>query len=634
MMGKMRRRRKVRLAATPKRVTVMLLVLSLLCSIMLASPVDHAKAAPVNLAYGKTVYVSSTENATNAASNAVDANGNTRWSSSYANNQYITVDLGSAQSVGSVRINWEAAYAAQFQVQTSTDNAAWTTVHSNYSGDGGIDAITFAAVTARYVKIYLIQRATSYGFSLWEFEIYDTDPSTPPSTSVNLAYNRPVFVSSTESSSYAASNAVDANGNTRWASSTADNQFITADLGSAQTVASVRIHWEAAYARQFQVQTSTNNTSWTTVYSNYSGTGGVSTINFPAVTARYVKIYLIQRATAYGFSMWEFEVYGSGSGGPGDPGEIGVLDYLKGVGRSGTVIGHHNREPNANPSQYTNQMYNITGKYPALWSGDFLFSQSDVNNRWTMIYEAKRQWDNGAIINIMLHVTNPKQGEVGAWNGGVVSDLTDAEWSSLITNGGTLNTAWKSRLDTYATYLQYLEDNGVTVMFRPFHEMNQGIFWWAGRSGPNGTAALYRLTRDYLVNTKGLTNLIWVWDMQDLAPPPGQSFASDWASYNPGDAYWDVFAVDIYEGLTMEKYNAAISVAGNKPIGIGEFAKMPSPTQLAQMPRWAFAMGWAEWVYAVVPGQNNNQPFNTTAEIQSTYYASNVITLDELPNLR
>ncbi|WP_257444556.1 glycosyl hydrolase [Paenibacillus soyae] len=449
---------------------------------------------------------------------------------------------------------------------------------------------------------------------------------------INMAYGKPVQVSSTENASYSAPNAVDANGNTRWSSSYADQQYLIVDLGSAQTVSSVRISWEAAYARQFQIQTSTNNSTWNTVYSNYNAAGGSQTIHFSAVSARYVKIYMIQRATSYGFSLWEFEIYDTGSGGGGET--IGVLDYLRGVGRTGTIIGQHNREPNSNPSYYTNQIYNRTGKYPALWSGDFLFSQSDVDNRWTMIYEAERQWYNGAIINLMLHVTNPKQGEVGAWQGGVVSDLTDSEWSSLITNGGTLNSAWKKRLDTYATYLQYLEDRGVPVLFRPFHEMNQGIFWWAGRSGANGTAALYRLTHDYLEYTKGLSNLIWVWDMQDLAPPSGKTFATDWASYNPGSSYWDVFAVDIYEGLTMEKYNAAIAVAGEKPIAIGEFAKMPTPSQLQQMPRWAFAMGWAEWVYAVVPGQNNNQPFNTTSEIQATYYAANVVTLDELPSLQ
>jgi len=431
---------------------------------------------------------------------------------------------------------------------------------------------------------------------------------------VNLAYGRPVTVSSSESSAYGGQYAVDANGNTRWASAWSDQQYIIVDLGSVQTVTSVRLAWEAAYARGYQIQTSTNNTTWTTVYSNYNGTGGSDTINFAATQARYVKMYAFQRATAYGYSLYEFEIYGSSSGGGGG-GPIGVLQYLQSISGSQTVVGIHNREPNAQPALQTNTVFGITGRYPGLWSGDFLFSQSDVNNRWNMIYEAKRQWDNGALVNIMMHVTNPKQGEVGSWDGGVVSSLTNAEWNSLITNGGTLNTAWKQRLDTYAVYLQYLEDNGVTVLFRPFHEMNQGVFWWAGRSGPNGTAALYRLTHDYLENVKGLSNLVWVWNMQDLD--------LNWSAYNPGNNYWDVFSVDIYnpDGFTTAKYNAAIGVAGNKPIAIGECAVLPTASQLLAQPRWTFVMSWAELTF-----QNNSN-----AQLQALYNASNVITRDELP---
>ncbi|TYP76734.1 glycosyl hydrolase [Paenibacillus methanolicus] len=458
---------------------------------------------------------------------------------------------------------------------------------------------------------------------LFSLLVYFT-PSPSTAADINLAYGRPVTVSSSESA-HPGSNAVDANGNTRWSSGFADNQNFIVDLGSPQTVSSVLIKWEAAYATQFQIQTSTDNVTWTTRYENYNATGGTSSISFPAVTARYVKMFGIKRATAYGFSIWEFEVYGSAAANT-----VGVLDYLKGTGRTGTVIGEHNREPNSDPAKYTNAIIGITGKTPALWSGDFLFSSSDVSNRQTMIDEAKKQWANGAIVQLMMHVTPPTQSDVGSWDGGVVSELSDSQWSTLITNGGTLNTAWKKRLDTYAGYLQQLEDGGVTVLFRPFHEMNQSVFWWAGRPGTNGTAALYRLTRDYLVNTKGLTNLIWVWDMQDLES--SDKFVSSWSSYNPGSSYWDIFALDIYnpDFFTTAKYNAALTVAGGKPIAIGECAKLPSPSVLAAQPKWAFAMGWSEWVYEPI----NGVEYNTDAEIRAVYHASNVITKDELPKLK
>lgn len=594
-----------------KKLILSLLVVTLILSGASVPFTSNVSAQPVNLAYGKTATASSSESSGYAPQYAVDANGNTRWSSSYADNQNFIVDLGSTTTVSQVKIAWEAAYARQFQIQVSTNNVNWTTVYEDYNADGGTDVITFNAVNARYVKMYGIQRATAYGFSIWEFEIYGPDSS--GGSQPNLAYGKPVTTTSNQSASYAGSYAVDANGNTRWSSGNADNQNFIVDLGSNYNVSQVKIAWEAAYARQFQIQVSTDNVNWTTVYSDYNADGGTDVITFTPVNARYVKMYGIQRATTYGFSIWEFEVYESGGSG----GSIGVLDYLYSISGKQTVIGIHNREPNAQPSLQTNNVYNITGKYPALWSGDFLFSQNDVNNRWTMIYEAKRQWDNGALVNIMMHVTPPTQSDVGQWDGGVVSSLSNAQWNDLITNGGYLNQRWKERLDVYAQYLQYLEDNGVTVLFRPFHEMNQGVFWWAGRPGANGTAALYRLTHDYLENVKGLSNLIWVWDMQDLD--------LNWSVYNPGDQYWDVFALDVYnpDGFTTAKYNTALSVAGNKPIAIGECGKLPTPSQLAAQPRWVFAMSWAEWTFN----------YNSNAELQTLYGASNVITRDELPDL-
>ena len=439
----------------------------------------------------------------------------------------------------------------------------------------------------------------------------------------NIAYKRTITASSVESDEYLASNAVDGDGTTRWASEFADNQNLIVDLWQSYTISTVKVAWEAAYASQFQVQVSNDNTTWTTVYENYNATGGTQTIEFTPVSARYVKIYCIKRATEYGFSIYEFEIYKDSVGGSTIKSDAAsarkkVMEYLYSMQGQKTIVGIHNREPNSEPSKQTNQAYAVTGQYPALWSGDFLFSSSDVSNRWNMIYECKKQWENGSIVQLMLHVTPSTQAEAGNWDGGVVSKLTDEQWSSLITNGGELNKAWKKRLDTYAQYISYLKDNGVPVLFRPFHEMNQSMFWWAGRKGTNGTGALYRLTRDYLEKEKGLDNIIWVWDMQDLS--------YDWSEYNPGNDYWDIFAVDIYNSdyFTEYKYNQALSVAENKLIAIGECDKLPTAQQLKEQPRWSFVMSWAELTFS----------HNTNSEIQNLYWAENTIVRNDLPDLK
>lgn len=105
-----------------------------------------------------------------------------------------------------------------------------------------------------------------------------------------------------------------------------------------------------------------------------------------------------------------------------------------------------------------------------------------------MIDEAIRQWNDGALINVMFHVTSPvrtvaEEKEGADWSGSsnsVQTNLTAAQWESLLKDGGELNSNWKLRLNEYATYLQQLEDAGVVPMIRPFHEMNQHAFWWAG----------------------------------------------------------------------------------------------------------------------------------------------------------
>ena len=294
-----------------------------------------------------------------------------------------------------------------------------------------------------------------------------------------------------------------------------------------------------------------------------------------------------------------------------------VLEYLKRISGKQTVVGIHNREPNSAPSLQSDEIFKRTGKRPGLWSGDFLFSESDVKNRWTMIRECKRQWDQGSIVHLMLHVSPPNQPEVCAWEGGIMSHLSDEQWRDLTTEGGVLNRVWKSRLDSYAVYLQYLKENRVQVLFRPLHEMNQGKFWWGGRKGAEGTAKLYRLTRDYLVKTKKLTNLIWVWDMQDLS--------RDFAEYDPGSRYWDIFAFDVYSnGYDKSWYDYILPLLGDKPVAIGECDRLPTPQLLKEQPRWCFIMSWAELTFQ----KNSDQ------QILDLYRAENVVTRERLPKFR
>lgn len=193
--------------------------------------------------------------------------------------------------------------------------------------------------------------------------------------------------------------------------------------------------------------------------------------------------------------------------------------------------------------------------------------------------------------------------------------LSDAEWNQLVTDGTPLNAAWKARLDALSPFFAELKAAGVAPMFRPLHEMNQGVFWWGGRGGPNGTRKLFQITHDYLVKTKGFDNIVWVWDIQDF-----DSLASDASAYDPGQAYYDIAALDVYGGgYTQAKYDVMKKVAGAKPIAIGECQKPPTAALLDSQPDWIFFMLWPDFVdenAGVLPG---------------LYAAPRMVTRDELP---
>jgi mannan endo-1,4-beta-mannosidase len=297
-----------------------------------------------------------------------------------------------------------------------------------------------------------------------------------------------------------------------------------------------------------------------------------------------------------------------------------TLDFLYRVSGFKTVAGIHNREPNAIPDQWTSEIFKLTGKYPGLWSGDFLFQEENIANRQKMVDEAAKQWNNGAIVNIMWHACNPALNEPCGWNKeGVLSHLSDEQWKELTTDGTALNKEWKSRVDEVCVYLAYLQEKGVEVLWRPMHEMNQGVFWWGGRPGPNGTRKLYQMLHDYMTNEKGLSNLIWVWNIQDF-----ETLASDAVSYNPGDSYWDVLSLDVYDdktGFSDEKYNIIVGASNGKPIAIGECQKLPIVEKLKSQPKWTFFMGWSELVFEK----------NSKEQIKAVYDTENVITLDEMP---
>ena len=129
----------------------------------------------------------------------------------------------------------------------------------------------------------------------------------------NVALNKPATASSTENAGTPAGSAVDGNAGTRWSSAFSDPQWIQVDLGTVQPICQVTLNWETAYARAFQLQTSTDGTTWTSIYSTTTAAGGMQALNVTG-SGRFVRMTGTVRATLFGYSLWEFGVHVGSAG--------------------------------------------------------------------------------------------------------------------------------------------------------------------------------------------------------------------------------------------------------------------------------------------------------------------------------
>ncbi|MGE6261245.1 DUF4855 domain-containing protein [Heyndrickxia sporothermodurans] len=131
-----------------------------------------------NLVLNKAAEASSVEGARPelTADKAVDGYNATRWASDYVDNTWYLIDLGEKKEFDTVTIDWEAAYAKKYKILVSKDKIHWTNVIQNnggiIDGKGGKEVIHFDSVKGRYVKFEGIARATDYGYSFYEFGVY------------------------------------------------------------------------------------------------------------------------------------------------------------------------------------------------------------------------------------------------------------------------------------------------------------------------------------------------------------------------------------------------------------------------------------------------------------------------------
>jgi mannan endo-1,4-beta-mannosidase len=174
--------------------------------------------------------------------------------------------------------------------------------------------------------------------------------------------------------------------------------------------------------------------------------------------------------------------------------------------------------------------------------------------------EAIAHVKRGGLIGASWHAISPDDnlGD-GTRDLGVTITL-----SEIYTPGNARYTNFRLQMDKVAAYLQGFKDAGVTVLFRPFHEMNGDYFWWSTRSGSAAefiTAWIYLY--NYMTTTKGLSNILWVYS------PEATEGKSKTAHY-PGSGYVNIVSMDLY--TDDFPYNAGYDdlKALGKPFMLGE----------------------------------------------------------------
>ncbi|MFC4305286.1 polysaccharide lyase family 8 super-sandwich domain-containing protein [Cohnella boryungensis] len=265
-----------------------------------------------NLALNANITASSA-NGVYTANKAIDGDYLSRWESSVGNVQWLQVDLGSPKGFGAIELNWQQ-YATEYVVQGSMDGNAWTTLYTETNGSGGKVWIEFGEVQKyRYVRLSGTKATAAY--SIYEFRVLSFQPQKGVDGVIlqNLSLGKTATTSGNDSTNGVPKAAIDGDTSTRWASARTDSQWYTIDLGATSKIHQINLLWESAYGKEYDIQVldDSGSTVTTAVYERNGSAGWKRYALDEPLEGRFVRMQGIKRGSTYGYSLFEFEVYGS-----------------------------------------------------------------------------------------------------------------------------------------------------------------------------------------------------------------------------------------------------------------------------------------------------------------------------------
>lgn len=273
-----------------------------------------------------------------------------------------------------------------------------------------------------------------------------------------------------------------------------------------------------------------------------------------------------------------------------------LLSNLRSLSGQGIISGQHDYLES--PDELNNKLKNTSGEHAVMHG----YELGAINNQSKTTIAAQRQsvvdsaikWHReGGIVAMTFHQSLP--GTSPEWSN-ISMKLSQKKFDAYITPGTPQYQSLISDLDEIAIYLGDLRDAGVPVLWRPYHEMNGGWFWWGKK---DNFSVLWDIMYDRLVNTHKLNNLLWVWN-----PNAPNKWSDPYRTYYPGANKVDILAADIYDNdFKQFYYEDLLRLADGKPIGIGESGELPDPDVLSTTQnKWVYMMTWGKMLT-----ENNNQ---------------------------
>lgn len=259
--------------------------------------------------------------------------------------------------------------------------------------------------------------------------------------------------------------------------------------------------------------------------------------------------------------------------------------YLSNLDGKGMITGQHDYLES--PDELNIKLKKISGQYAGLHGYELgaISNQSAAEaeaQRSNVVYSAINWHNAGGIVAITFHQALP--GKPLTW-ANVQAKITQAQFDKYVTPGTAEYARLIADLDQVAVSLGKLRDAGVPVLWRPYHEMNGDWFWWGNKKN---FVKLWDIMYDRFVNVHQLNNLLWVWN-----PNAPNAWSAPYASAFPGLSKVDILAADIYDNdFEQSYYDGLLSLAGEKPIAIGEHGEMPSGRVLSAQPKWVYSMTW------------------------------------------